>query len=162
MTSTTRTRSSSSSTFAITMTRAWTRVYTWHMRPDLRERRRAEIESDLWECQQDPETYHGVSPDVQIVLRLLRGMPHDLCWRVEQADVTDTRTRVAGMAAVSATVAILIGALWMFSFLRPAALPVPQPEAWPFTRTLPPPPPIPPLVCSPAMLAKLQHPSPSR
>ena len=29
--------------------RSWTRFYTWRVAPSLREARRAEIESDLWE-----------------------------------------------------------------------------------------------------------------
>src|SRR5438094_8714239 len=38
---------------AIAFVRKWTRVYTARMSPELREARRAEIESDLWEVQQD-------------------------------------------------------------------------------------------------------------
>jgi hypothetical protein len=134
------------------MVRVWTRVYTWHMRPDVRERRRIEIESDLWEFQRDPEAHRRVSPALHIAVRLVRGMPHDLRWRLEQADATRTTTRarqqIAGAVAVSATVAIVLGALWILPLLRPATLPRPLPNAFPLGQTQPPPPP-----CLPAEMA---------
>jgi hypothetical protein len=138
---------------AIRIVRAWTRVYTWHLRPDLQARRRAEIDSDLWEFQQDPEPHRGASPARQIVLRLLRGMPHDLCWCVEQADVMhrSRHARLAGTAAaMSATIAILFAALWLLPALRPVALPRPLPTAWPLARMQ-----SPKLPCLPAEAAGL-------
>ena len=36
----------------IALVRLWTRIYTARMSPELREARRSEIESDLWEFQQ--------------------------------------------------------------------------------------------------------------
>jgi hypothetical protein len=141
-------------TLAIRIVRVWTRVYTWHLRPDLQARRRAEIDSDLWEFQQDTEWRRGdASPARQIVLRLLRGMPHDLCWCVEQADVMhrSRHARLAGTAAaMSATIAILFAALWLLPALRPVALPRPLPTAWPLARMQ-----SPKLPCLPAEAAGL-------
>lgn len=135
------------STCAIRLVRVWTRVYTWHLRPDLQERRRAEIESDLWECAQDPERRRGASPAWEMVVRLLRGMPHDLSWRVEQSDLMAARPqlRLAATAAMSAaTLAIVLGALWLAPLLRPATLPRPLSPAASLGRLLPP------LPCLPA------------
>ena len=41
-------------TIAVTVGRTWTRAYTWGTPSVWAEQRRAEIESDLWEQQQDP------------------------------------------------------------------------------------------------------------
>lgn len=60
--------------------RAWTRLYTWGMRPEMRDARRAEIESDIWESQHQPDSNTGA---FQILLRLLLGIPADLSWRAE-------------------------------------------------------------------------------
>ncbi len=54
---------------AVAVLRAWTHVYTWRLDPVLRERRRAEIESDLWEFQQDPAGNRGLSPALQVLAR---------------------------------------------------------------------------------------------
>ena len=46
--------------------RAWTRLYTWRVAPSLREARRAEIESDLWEhlhADGALPPFHSRSPD---------------------------------------------------------------------------------------------------
>jgi hypothetical protein len=142
-------------TLVVALVRAWTRAYTWHMSPELRERRRAEIESDLWEFQQDQlqveaprqdaDGHRRPSPALQILARLLRGLPHDLTWRVEQAAFTHALTRsrtrlgLAGTAAVSATVALVLGALWLAALLQPSTLPKPQPTAWPIGQSQLPP-----------------------
>ena len=55
------------------LVRAWTRLYTLGVPVDLRDERRAEIESDLWESRQDAEAGGTASPALQIVLRLVRG-----------------------------------------------------------------------------------------
>ena len=53
--------------FAVAVLRAWTHVYTWRLDPGLRERRRAEIESDLWEFQQDPAANRGLNPTLHVL-----------------------------------------------------------------------------------------------
>ena len=44
----------SAMTLAVAAVRTWTRAYTWGTPSVWAEQRRAEIESDLWEQQQDP------------------------------------------------------------------------------------------------------------
>ena len=98
---------------AISCVRRWTWLYTSRMPPVVRETRRAEIESDLWEFQCDAEDPRLASA-LHILLRLLIGVPDDLGWRVEQAAVADTLT--PGRIALSARVAgaaLFICAIWV-------------------------------------------------
>jgi hypothetical protein len=59
---------------AVNCVRGWTWLYTWRMPPAFRETRRAEIESDLWECQCDAAEDHGVGSTRHVLCRLLIGM----------------------------------------------------------------------------------------
>jgi hypothetical protein len=59
---------------------AWTWIYTLGMTKALRDSRRAEIESDVWESQFELSPFH-------MFLRLVLGMPDDLGWRLEQVAV---------------------------------------------------------------------------
>jgi hypothetical protein len=73
-------------TFAIGLTRWWVRLYTRGLPPEMRDARRAEIESDLWEQGEDATT-NGSQPDetaLQVFGRLLLGIQADLSWRLEQ------------------------------------------------------------------------------
>jgi hypothetical protein len=95
---------------AITIARAWTRAYTWREEPAVRDARRAEIESDLWELQQDPEGGRGLTPAGQVIARVLIGVPDDVCWRMEHAAGTSwppPRTVVLTAAA------LVLVALWI-------------------------------------------------
>ena len=99
---------------AVWCVRGWTRLYTWGMQPALRENRRAEIESDLWEFQSDAAGDHVPGSALHIFLRLLIGIPDDLGWRVEQAALAGTLTQ--GSIALGARVAgavLFVGALWV-------------------------------------------------
>lgn len=99
--------------FAIGCVRAWTRLYTSRMPPALRETRRAEIESDLWECQRDAARDRVIGAAFHILLRLLIGMPDDLGWRVEQSALAGTFTQGGiAMAARVAGAAVFIVILW--------------------------------------------------
>ena len=64
--------------------RVWTRLYTWGMPPHVRDARRAEIESDLWEHEHDLDSDLHLGPTVQLLSRLILGVPYDLQWRLEQ------------------------------------------------------------------------------
>ena len=55
--------------------RVWTRLYTWGMPPHVRDARRAEIESDLWEYEHDRHPDLQVGPTVQLLSRLVLGVP---------------------------------------------------------------------------------------
>ena len=106
---------------AIALVRLWTRLYTWRMSPALREARREEIESDLWECQHDPAD-SGSGPAVQMVARLVMGMPSDLCWRIEQRV---ERPSFGPRITLAAAAGLVIGALWILpawsSWIDPTA-----------------------------------------
>jgi hypothetical protein len=43
------------SAFVVACVRRWTCVYTWRLPPAVRDARREEIESDLWESSHDPD-----------------------------------------------------------------------------------------------------------
>jgi len=70
---------------AVALTRSWTALYTRGLPPDLRSRRRDEIESDLWEQRRldDFERTPAADTAVEVLLRLVLGAPADLIWRIE-------------------------------------------------------------------------------
>jgi len=106
---------------AIAAVRCWTRVYTWRMSPAWAERRRAEIDSDLWELQHDPEAGRGLAPAAQVLARLCLGVFDDLCWRAEQAAFEDTLLGRKGVA-LAAAAALVVIALWTIpAWIRQAA-----------------------------------------
>jgi hypothetical protein len=77
---------------ALGLVRGWTRLYTSRLAPALRDARRAEIESDLWEFHEDARR-RGATPTgiaVHMLLRLLLGIRHDLLWRAEHDRCTCT------------------------------------------------------------------------
>jgi len=71
--------------FAIALTRAWTRFYTLGLPAEVRDARRGEIDSDLWEQQRhaDEGREGQLSTTLQVLLRLIPGAPADIIWRAE-------------------------------------------------------------------------------
>jgi uncharacterized protein (TIGR03435 family) len=67
----------------IACVRAWTRLYTSGLPSAVRNRRRAEIDSDLWEWCADQASGPRDVGAVCLLRRLVFGMPDDLAWRVE-------------------------------------------------------------------------------
>jgi hypothetical protein len=68
---------------ATTVVRGWVGLYTRGLLPDLRDGRRAEIESDLW-AQAEESAMAGHPPitlDIEMVTRLVLGIPADIGWR---------------------------------------------------------------------------------
>ena len=128
--------------FAVAVVRAWTRIYTWRLPPDLREARRAEIESDLWECQQD-QNERGLTSAMHVFIRLMMGIPDDLGWRAEHADIGYSQLRRT-LAASATAAALVLAALWAFTSLQPVELPPARPPLRFITLALRPPPPPPP------------------
>ena len=94
---------------AIALTRAWTAGYTRGLPADVRAERREEIDSDLWhqrrraELEREPVT--GTA--VQILVRVVLGIPADLLWRFEAASSTQT----TGRTSVNETLGMRIGFL---------------------------------------------------
>jgi hypothetical protein len=81
------------------------------MPPELRDRRRAEIDADLWEFQHDFATARSLTPALQLLLRLVLGVPDDLAWCVEHvadADAAPGRTIMMTARAVGAALFIAV------------------------------------------------------
>jgi hypothetical protein len=99
---------------AIGAVRGWTRFYTLHMDPENRDRRRAEIDSDLWDCLEDARRRCCAPGTIAALMltRLILGLAHDLMWRIEyEADPTMTR-RSTWMTATAIGATVCIAALW--------------------------------------------------
>jgi TonB family protein len=122
--------------------RLWTRVYTWRVPPPMRDARREEIESDLWESEHDQALDGRLGLSLRVFARLLIGIPDDLGWRVEQVRTMERsmRFRIALLGGVAGVLA-----LWLAVTSSPTQLPTPP--ASPFSRIAvsgdPPPPPPP-------------------
>ncbi|HUF53835.1 MAG TPA: hypothetical protein VMR52_08695 [Dehalococcoidia bacterium] len=72
---------------AIALTRLWTAFYTRGLPPDLRSRRREEIDCDLWEHRRLAQFQGSTSTAAEILQRLIFGLPADLVWRLEAGPV---------------------------------------------------------------------------
>ena len=127
---------------AMSAVRAWTRCYTWGLPAELRDARRDEIESDLWESFQDARGDAALA--YQIWARLLGGLADDLWWRFDQAP---------SMPVIALRFAVTCGLIGMLLLLIGAASTrVPDLPASPRFPPLidpPPPPPPPPPPCPP-------------
>ena len=100
--------------------RWWTRIYTAGLPNDLREARRAEVESDLWESLSDG------APSRHILARLALGIADDLSWSLT---LMDTSTRATATWSVGT---LLVFALsWMWLSLAPQSLAI-QTSRWAF------------------------------
>ena len=130
---------------AVAAVRAWTRAYTFGLPPSVRDARRAEVESDLWECRADA----GTALPLQILGRLLCGVFDDLSWRVEDVSGGSRGARTAIVVAMTAALAVVC--LWVAMAVMPVDRPQPPtpPEVrWSRKQFRPPPPPPPP-PCNP-------------
>lgn len=127
--------------------RRWTRLYTSYLHPDTRDRRRAEVESDLFE---QLAAHHGdrLLP-ARLAVRVLSGLHHDILWRFETA--REGRTSMPMRIVLATAVTLIAMSLWGASMLGPSAAPQ-VPDAPRFRsrlelRPAPPPPPPPPPLC---------------
>jgi len=102
---------------ATALTRAWTRLYTAGLPAGARERRREEIDADLWALEHDAGA--GGFAAAHVVVRLMLGIADDVEWRMEQ----HTFRRIAlGSTLVLATVVIVLSVI-ASETLRPPVLP---------------------------------------
>jgi len=111
---------------ALAIVRGWTRVYTARMDPPLRDARRAEIESDLWELHEDARR-RGAPPTmiaVHMLLRLALGAADDLAWRAEHIRLTP---RIVQDALWAGAIASVVLVWWLASTLQRVA-PREQPD----------------------------------
>lgn len=132
---------------AVDLARVWTRIYTLGMPPWERDARRVEIESDLWEFEQDHRT-RGIGlvrTAGHALARLVLGMPDDLRWRIER---TPRRQAWRTVFAASTAAAAIYSVLWLTSVMKADLLPTPHPlpagRAFDHPPPPPPPPPLPP------------------
>lgn len=130
---------------AVAFVRTWTRVYTIGLPAPLRERRIAEIESDLWEHCHDSADPAGDS--LAIFGRLVCGIPDDLGWRVACFGVDAHADR--WVLATILAVAVLTSSIWMVTAARTSLPPAPAPPNLLLRVSYPPPPPPPPPPCNP-------------
>lgn len=127
------------------LVRAWTHAYTWGLDAAVRDRRRAEIESELWEFQQDPD--RGSHPAAHMLARLIAGIPDDLSWRADHRAVRRRRVSTGvRIAAWTVGTFIIAAALFILPLMSAGTLP-PLPDKPRVTMKAPPPPPPPP--CAP-------------
>ena len=132
---------------AAALVRTWTWIYTRGTPVFVREGRRQEIESDLWEQQHDPAGGSDGRIAAQIVGRLLAGLADDLQWRFELGGMSPLRTRMAVAAVVGVAV---LGGAWIYSTAQllneqpPPIAPLMSFVAAPPPPQPPPPPPPPP------------------
>jgi len=120
------------------LVRGWTSVYTVGLTKEDRERRRQEIESDLWESLNDPGS-RGLPVPLAMLARLVAGIPDDIGWRVEQP--RPARPLVFAVAFAAVCSLMLMGLIaWAGTA---SALPRPEPIVH-FQPAPPPPPPPPP------------------
>src|SRR5206468_12254741 len=113
------------------LVRIWTHLYTFALPSEIRDRRRAEIESDVWESAHDPDV-----PRHAFVLRVLGGMPADVLWRLE---VTPCRQHARAAVGALAGAGVLALALWGF-VRHPVPRPAPPRRPVPISLRLMPPP----------------------
>lgn len=122
-----------------TLILGWTWLYTVNLPPMLRDRRRREVASDLWEQEHDPEV-RDITWRWHMLWRLVCGMPDDLRWRFEHVSAVAGGVTVTALAAAALVLAVTA------AILSPPALP-PAPSAplrGEFRVPAPPPPPPPP------------------
>jgi hypothetical protein len=85
---------------------SWVRLYTIGLDADAKDARRAEIESDLWEHGAGNGA-EGVGPQttaLQVLARLILGVPADLSWRLEQRGAQRKARSLPGIGSAGALV----------------------------------------------------------
>jgi TonB family protein len=117
-------------------------MYTWRLPPAVREARREEIESDLWESSHDGDMTHAELA-IQMVMRLMLGIYDDLAWRVGQLRVTTRLPLRSVMTAAVLCTLLLFAALSQLTTAVPH-LPEPPGALLQADTRLPDPPPPPP------------------
>ena len=131
---------------AIAATCAWTKFYTWGLPFEARTARCEEIESDLWESVHDAGSDRRLLP-LQIVSRLLIGIPDDLGWRTEHVQSVPSWRWPFALAMLTALAGV---GWWAHRAVRPEPQIsemfrlVPEPPPGPRLIDVPPPPPPPP------------------
>ena len=100
------------------MTRSWVAVYTSGLPPELRDARRSEIGSDLWEQQRTADLLNQPQGEtsLQLLARLVLGIPSDVTWRLETGRSARSERSIRmnealymrGLVAVGVALALLV------------------------------------------------------
>lgn len=109
---------------AAAVARWWTRLYTAGLPVDLRDARRAEVESDLWESVADG------APSGHIIARLALGIADDLTWSLTFMDTTTRNTTVWSLGSLA-----VLGAAWLWLSQAPQSA-LMRDSAWAFPMAL--------------------------
>jgi hypothetical protein len=96
---------------AARVARHWTRLYTAGLPADVRDMRRAEVESDLWESLLD------ATGSRHILARLALGVVDDLTWSLTQMD---TNTRASAKWSIGSL--LVFAATWLWLANAPASI----------------------------------------
>jgi hypothetical protein len=130
---------------AVAIVRAWTRLYTWRLESSVRDARRAEIESDLWEHVHEPER---AARSLDVCTRLVLGMFDDVRWSIGQRS-----PRFSRRAIVVAAASLTVFSIWWTRTTASRVEAPPAPDVpvvhWINREPIPPPPPPPPPLCNP-------------
>ena len=97
---------------AVGLVQWWVHLYTLGMGHAVADARRAEVESDLWECLHDRRSDADFSArSIEILGRLVRGVPADLAWSMEERRPAVSRSKsvTRGMMRMGPTVAAAVG-----------------------------------------------------
>jgi hypothetical protein len=77
--------------FGVRLAKRWARLYTRGLDPDVRDARRAEIDSDIFEQQQSATDHAQHRIGAAIAGRTLRGALGDIAWRREERAMSQIR-----------------------------------------------------------------------
>ena len=126
---------------AARLVRAWTFLYTCPLDSDVRDTRRAEIASDLWEFQHDDANRGDISSALHVSARLVSGIRDDVAWSL--AEWMARTTPLARIAMLATAVALALGAGWWWAIGSHRHAVAPAPVRVFVGRPYPPPPPPP-------------------
>lgn len=97
--------------FGSALTHAWTATYTHGLAHDARAERREEIDCDLWHqrhlAELDRQPVTGTA--LEVLARLLLGVPSDIAWRIETGSHSERSTSVNNTMAMK--IGFLVAAL---------------------------------------------------
>ena len=140
-------------TWADLLARSWTVIYTKGVLAEVAERRRGEIRSDLFEHSLDA----GVGPaqQLQVVGRVLRGVPADVAWR-RVARASHRRGRGGAPRALRGLTTLVVALVAAFNVLAGVSAATADGAGWSYSA---------PLLIAAAMVVlglSLHEPSPRR
>jgi hypothetical protein len=101
---------------AAALVRGWVGLYTRGLPAEVRDARRAEIESDLWSQAEEAEYLGQTASSVEIEMfaRLVLGIPADIGWRQSQrrGNTPSSRKEIAMREPRSRQIWAYVGAVW--------------------------------------------------